>query len=456
MGKVIPLDARERATKDAQSDSNFLETRTQKMLNTASEPVRRIAEWMSHPTWRWVGWVKVGLPMAAFLIGWMTNELGTDRVVNILAFPLLGLVLWNICVCGWMLWTEFRNRPAPNKVWRTDRMRQHLEKHLAATVPDATQREILGRTTMGFLQRWRERTAPLMRAQGKLLFHTGALLLAAGMVTGMYVQGLRKEYRAGWESTFLTPTSLHSLLSVVLGPASAVTSIPLPQTDALEQMRLTPGGGIPASPASAAPFIHLWAATAGLFIGLPRLLLIGLALKERRKAQPDWSVDLENYATTCKQAAEGQVRVVEVLPVYFTPESATAEAIRLCILQAWGGKTRVHFLSPIPLGEETEALENWQPSGNGTVLAFSFASTPEQEVQGAVIQQVQSQTSKLWVVTDALSFEARHGSLPEFQQRMCQREAAWRRVIGPTLPWLNLTSEVVKNPLAAIAGVRFD
>ncbi len=454
LGKVMPHEQRERATREAPEDETFLHARTQKLLSTASEPVRRLADWMAHPTWRWFRWVQIGLPLAAFLVGWLTNELGSERIVNIIAFPLLGLILWNVLVCGWMLVAELRHRPAKARPWPQHRLREQLEKHLSATVPDSVQREILSRSSLNFLTLWRERTAGTMRAQLKFLFHLGAWLLAGGIVASMYAQGLRKEYRAGWESTFLQPSSVQTLLGVTLGPASALTQIPLPTTEALAKMQLHDAVASAPEAPNAAPFIHLWAATAGIFIGIPRLLLIALALREARKQRPQWEPELTAYAAAARQAAAGQVSVVEVLPVYFTPEAASAEAIRQCILQQWGGKARVNFLSPMELGEETEYLAAWTPASHGTVLAFSFASTPEQDVQGEVIQQVAARASNLLVVTDALSFESRHGTLPEFPQRVAQREAAWRRVIGDTLPWLNLTPQVVKHPLSAMDALR--
>jgi hypothetical protein len=367
---------------------------------------------------------------------------------------LLGLIMWNVVVCGWMLLAEVRQRPGKFIPFRSQRMREHLDKQLTNSVPDPKQREILSRSTLTFLERWHTRTAPQAGAQWKLVFHLGALLLAGGMVASMYAQGLRKEYGAGWESTFLDEHSLHGLLQVALAPASALTGIPVPQAAELREMRVHPELQRPVATASAAPFIHLWAATAGLFIGLPRILLIALALREGRKERPNWEPDLQAYVAKIQQAAAGQVAVVDVLPVYFTPEAASAEAMRHCVLQHWGGKARVNFLTPLTLGDEDAGLSAWQPASHGTVVAFSFASTPEQDVQGEVIREAVAKAAKLMVITDALSFEARHGALPEFPQRMAQRTAAWKRLIGDALPWVNLTAEVVKNPLAAMDTLR--
>ncbi len=454
LGKVLPLDSRERATRECQEGADFLTTRTQRLLSLSSEGVQQLAEWMSHPTWRWWKWVQVGVPVGALLVGWLTNELGTERIVNILAFPLLGLILWNIFICTWMFLAVLRPRPLRVRPWPEQRMRAGLEQHLGRKFPDPQAQEIISRSALRFLRRWRARTAGQMQAQVRVLLHGGALLLALGLVASMYAQGLRREYQAGWESTFLQPAGLHRLLGTVLGPASALSGISLPPPAVLAQMQLHPGAASASTvPQSAAPFIHLWAITAGLFIGLPRLLLIILARRESSRLRPDWSPDLAAYRTALGEAAAGQVKVVDVLPVYVTLEAASAEAIRRCILQRWGGKTRVHFLRSMELGEETEYLTTWQPAPHGTVLTFSFASTPEQDVQGEVVQAVAARASELLVVTDALSFEARHGTLPEYAQRLTQRTAAWQRLLGQTRPWLNLTTTTLQNPLQAMDGL---
>jgi hypothetical protein len=46
--------------------------------------------------WRpWVGWLVVAI---AFALGLMVDAIGPDQRVNILAFPLLALLAWNLIV----------------------------------------------------------------------------------------------------------------------------------------------------------------------------------------------------------------------------------------------------------------------------------------------------------------------------------------------------------------------
>jgi hypothetical protein len=309
-----------------------------------------------------------------------------------------------------------------------------------------------------FFRNWHQKSARFLTAKSKIIFHLAALALAGGIVAGMYFQGLRKEYRAAWESTFLDAPGLHSLLGVALGPATKVTGISIPPVEALAAMRLHPDEiqSNPNAGGNAAPFIHLWAATAGLFIGIPRLLLLALALKEAGKTKPDWTADLDELEKKLRVQSTGQTAVVDVVPVYYSPEPSAAEAIRSVVLQVWGGKTRLNFLAPVELGEEEEYMAQWQPSETGTVLAFSFANTPEQDVQGELVKSITESPngSKLLVVTDALSFEQRHHALPEYHERLRQRQAAWQRVLGEDVAWINLSLATKSDLLTDAANLR--
>lgn len=462
LGKVISLDNRERATRDAADKPSFLATRAESLLRSSSDAVRRAVDWAVHPPWGWVRHLGMAIIIAALLIGWFSNELGPDRIVNIISFPLLGLVLWNVLMCSWMLLLEFRkSKPSSRSILVPDEstLRKQFEKRVLSDVPSEEQRDLLSRGVLSFFRQWHQRTAGVTAAKSKIVFHLAALALAGGIVLGIYVQGLVKEYRAAWESTFLDSTRLHSVLGIALGPASALTGIPLPPADELAAMRLHPENG--AAPSSnsiggnAAPFIHLWAATAGIFVGIPRLLLLVLALRQATKQQPDWTPELLAWEEKLKLQSTGKTDIVDVLPVYYSPEPGTAEAIRSLVLQVWGGKTRLNFLPQIELGEEEEYLAAWKPSDAGTVLAFSFANTPEQDVQGELVRNIAEQTgTHLLIITDALSFEQRHHTLPEYETRLTQRTAAWQRVLGENVPWVNITLANRGNLLAEAASLR--
>jgi hypothetical protein len=452
LGRVIPLETREQVSRESQSQENPVMVRAQNLIAKLGGPLQKIilttlkSTYASTAKWAWA------LVLGAFVVGWFSRQLGSERVIDILAFPLLGLIIWNVVVCSYCLFRELRPGAAVGKTprWITtleSKTHPEISQLIDQSIPELGSRENLKQGVSGFLAGWKEKFRATHQAAHKLVFHLAALALALGMVLGMYAQGLRKEYRAAWESTFLEPPAVHRLFTWILRPASAVTGISLPDAATIAALRQPAAGPTPAT-ANAAPFIHLWAASAALWIGLPRLLLIALAWRARHRNAPTWTAEISEMQQRYAVEAAGRTLIVDVIPVYFAPETATGEAIRAAVLKRWGGKTRVHFLPKMELGEEESYLASWAPADAGTVVAFSFASTPEQDVQGEVIIAIAQRASQLLVITDAFGFEDRHHALPEFPQRFAQRHAAWQRVIGENFPWQNLT----KAPLPSTAS----
>ena len=52
---------------------------------------------------RWRGGIGLSVCVAALAAGLMSNVLGPTGQVNLLAFPLLGLLAWNLLVYVWMV-----------------------------------------------------------------------------------------------------------------------------------------------------------------------------------------------------------------------------------------------------------------------------------------------------------------------------------------------------------------
>ena len=89
-----------------------------------------------------------------------------------------------------------------------------------------------------------------------MALHLAAVAVAAGALAAMYLRGLGLEYRAGWDSTFLDAQAVHRWLNLLLGPASALSGIALPEPAQLEALRFSTGPG-----ENAARWIHLYALT---------------------------------------------------------------------------------------------------------------------------------------------------------------------------------------------------
>lgn len=418
--------------------TDFLNSRAARILSRVPVSLKSAASAFQHPASPWPRWVPVALPVGAFLLGWFVNELGAERQVSLLAFPLLGLIVWNLAVCLASLISAVRNRGKPfpstrHSLFPPAKIPPSGDPFLDAVIARAD-------------REWRELQAPVLTAKGKLLFHICAILLALGVVAGMYARGMVRAYHAGWESTFLTQAGVSTLTRSLLGPASIITRIPVPVVPV--QGEVSP----------AAPWIHLWSVTAALLILVPRLLLVSSASKELRKAAPDWSGLFTKYESSCRLLASGQPLVARVLPVQCHPDSKLRDSLRAILQHLWGGQVIVDFQPGVEYGDEDECLENLTELPSHLVLLLPFAVTPEHEVHGTLALGLQHKVTthsdpvRALVVLDATVFESRLQGMPERLRRMAERLSAWKKVLGSGLPLLVLDESAQRNPAQAASS----
>lgn len=218
---------------------------------------------------QWPAWVAIVVPLVALLAGFLANEFGTDKRMDLLAVPLLGTIVWNLLVYLWVLTAAVARIKA-----RTPSTADPLTLALAwigsVGRGDADHGTGIERAAAAFRNRWAELTAPLNAARASRTLHVGAALFAIGLIGGIYARALITEYRAGWESTFLGATQVRAILSVVLGPASAVSGAPIPPLPDIAAMRWT---GAARDGVDAGPWIHLYMLTIAGLVVVPRLLL---------------------------------------------------------------------------------------------------------------------------------------------------------------------------------------
>jgi len=429
-GAVVPAEARasaSRAVKEA-DDAAFL---TRRAATLAQLPGAPEAPAVGGTSWlaklpRWSPGAIIG---GALVLGWLTNELGPGKHLNILAFPLLGLILWNLSVCFLSLYLDWKSRRQPAAAPAAPRRAPGVDALTAAKMEYAAR-----------VQAWEK---PHAQAKAKFIFHAAAIALALGIVAGMYVRGLAREYTATWESTFLQKPAVRSLTGAVLGPASLLTGIAVPDP-----------GDKGSDPQPAAPWIHLWAASALLFIGIPRLILMNMARLQAAKAQPDYRAEFGTYLQVCRSMASGGTQKAEVLPIHYEPEARTRDALRLALQHHWGAHIGADFLKPLAYGSEDNAVP--PPAPERLAVIIPLAVTPESEIHGALLHEAATAVTdraRRLLVLDAESFESRFRALPEYPQRLTARRAAWEKAAAGAFPILLLDEAARRDPAAAIRTI---
>lgn len=446
-GLLLPTDVRQEATEAARASGDEPEAQAVRRadlllghLDAATPGVAAVRRATRLPLR-----VLLPLPLVAFVIGALTNELGPERHVNILSFPLLGILAWNLLVYAVLVVLALSHAvaavraraggaadegaPVSTRRWRgiVGAVASWVAEHSLRRVrlPDAPRAAAAARALREYWRAWAPLVAPVVGARVKLAFHLGAALLVLGAMTGMYVRGLTFEYRATWESTFVGAGTASLLLRAVLGPAAALLGVALPDAPALEAMR-APGD------APAAMWIHLWALTAALVVLLPRGVLAIVAYAHQARLARDVDVDpLAGSFRVLLAPDRGSGLAIEVLPYSYGIAGREADTLRELLHDVFGLRADVQIQPPLPYGADPE------PRGAGaalpacSVVVYGLVQSPEREVHGRFAQDLlarASNGSRVLAVVDSSAWHARFHEGDE--RREGERKRAWDRVLN--------------------------
>jgi len=363
-------------------------------------------------------WVLL-LPLLACIAGIAIDSIGSTQRINLLAPPVWAVVLWNLVVYLGMAMRGLAAAAVPRGLralllrWAAPGVRLRAEGHTPAL--------------QVYASAWARAVAPAALARTGLLLHVGAAALALGMVAGLYLRGLVLDYRAGWQSTFLDPAAVRSTLALLLAPASALTGIAVPDADAIAALRVGPDA---AATASAAPWLHLYAATLLLAVVLPRAVLALVAAWRMQASLQRVQLPLhEPYFQRLLRDLQGRTPLVQVLPQGAAPSPQATLALRDWLQAACGDGLQLRMAPAIAYGDEdSAAAQQPEPAATLRVLLADLGSTPEDDSHGRLLQALQAQAQALaaapvLVLTDEAAFRRRFSQLPG---RLAERRAAWQ------------------------------
>jgi hypothetical protein len=294
--------------------------------------------------------------------------------------------------------------------------------------------------------------------------HCAAALVAAGLIAGLYIRGLVLRYEAGWESTFLSPKSVHALLAVLYGPAAILSGIGLPSISGVNALRWTgvSGGG------EAASWIHLIALTALLYVIVPRLILAcmsGIRLWHLSR-NPPLPAAFIGYGRAVLASTAGGARreSASVICFAYEPSPASIAGLQTLLAATLGAIIKIEMRTTVRYGQEDAFRATLTTSGAGAtdwnVLLMTAASTPEVENHGAVINTLRdslvrtSQPLPLLIVIDTGPYGARMQGDATFEQRLRERRDLWSEFVagyGMSACLVDLSRVTPESPVATEA-----
>lgn len=265
-------------------------------------------------------WLFISL---ATVLGLASNYLGPSTKIHVLWNPIVILIAWNVLMYAALAIGSTLHRPKlatqpTTTVPRSRRPRSNPVKYRPRlverlvfgpalswllgfkTAAEQVRQQAIGIEAVGrrFAVLWWPLARPALRLWLRRTLHLSAIGVAIGAILGMYVRGIFVAYDVIWQSTFVKdPTIVAVMLRYVLGAAAVVLGQPLPGAEDVTRLLTTDGD-------PAAPWIHLYAVSAVLFVVIPRSLLaiaVGGRLSRARRAV-ELDLDAEYYVDLLQRA----------------------------------------------------------------------------------------------------------------------------------------------------------
>ena len=369
--------------------------------------------------WSW-------LPAVGLLAGLLMDRISDPHRVDLLSAPLLLIIGWNLLVYAAMLvWPWLPSAPLTSLKAGVFHLLRLGQARLPRKLPP-----VLSSSLSAFMREWLTLSRQLTQARLARTLHLSAALFAAGAILSLVARGYFSQYSAGWESTFLSASQVHALLSALFTPAELIFRLQgfsLAEIDAL-RFSQTPSG------LGGARWVTLYAATLLLLVVLPRLLLAGFATFRVKKLTENFPLDLDQpyfrKLTKAPGAAPGTLRV---LPYSFAVDAVREQGLRaLAGLLLLGEQARLLLQPSMAYGDEPQqALHDFHPNdGDATLTAvlFNLAATPEAENHGAVLDYLVRESARgVAVLLDESGYLDRVGLQAGGAVRMAERIALWQQ-----------------------------
>ena len=428
---LAEVDAGVKGREGKRRDEQFLERRSTLAYDRLAARYPAVVQ--ADRRARWPSWLNWLLPLGALALGVASNAVDGRRL-SIIAFPMLGMVLWNLVIYALLIFKGLRRlAPAQNDT------RPHLLTGLVERIAGpgraaASAHQPLGGALTRFVRDWMAWSAPLTKGRAARVLHLSAAAIAIGLLFGMYLRALGTEYRAGWESTLLGPEAVHALVHFMLWPASLVTAVQLPDVAQVQALRWGPGS----NGENAGPWLHLYAASALLFIIVPRLVLAAWNALRVARLRTHFPIPGKEdfYVRRLIRSVGGGASVVRVVPYSFHPPERAQRQLERVLGDVLGEKTRMALEPPIAYGAEDEWLESLDLATSDVdhvIVLFNLSATPEAENHGALVTGIRRRIGEaksgagLAVLLDESGMRQRLGEGAD--ERIESRRGSWETML---------------------------
>lgn len=353
------------------------------------------------------------LMSAAYVMGALTDRLCTDGSrINLLAVPLLLIIVWNLAVYAVLLLNALHLLPASRIPIRETAARLLTRIHLPRLKNHALK--------MKFASLWTRAVFPQIRLYVARSLHLAAAAFAVGILTSILVRGIGTAWIVGWESTWFadSPELVQNFINFTYGliPAERFGLPPIPDAEGIATLRFD----MSPSTDQAAPWLIRLMALLFASVILPRSLLAlwDSVLLSRAKNRIDLSLDTPYYRSILSRS-----NIISCWTGLIIDSADPAEAERKDLQQL------MQALSAADLTSNIDSLTHntWEEAPDHflarlpaalryqLILLVDPINTPEDEVHGAFIENAAAwckdhQSPSVAVILDCSSLRGRLGN----------------------------------------------
>lgn len=371
------------------------------------------------------------LPLLALLLGFATEKIAEPHRLNLMAWPLLAIVFWNLAMYVVMAVLWLRRLLRPRRPGEVDELGLEAlrpvtnwwtRSALGLKDKDGYLRTIYQRFMADWMPYSHARHARVLRS----LTHLCAAALAIGVGAALWFTGMFAEYRVGWESTWLTPQHMHTLAHWLSWPAQTLLGMPAWSLEQIEQLQSWPAG----QQQNGRQWIIAYSTLLALTVVLPRVLLAvwnwvaALGLSKTLHLPLD-----EPYFQKIARDFSSDATTVAVHPFSMVMNNQRQQQVVQFVQQHFGAAAHVHFAPTLEYGEGegrfAHTLESAQP--HLQALLFNMAATPEEETHGAALAQFEAHVPGargVWLYGH--EFAQRLGDTEAARHRIAERSHLWQ------------------------------
>lgn len=236
---------------------------------------------LQHPS-ALLSWLGVALPVLALVAGVFTDRIANPHRVDLLSAPLLLIIGFNLLVYGALaILAMLAIRRNPSASASLIPLLQKIDAWLSR------QSGTRARVAAGFYQLWHAAASHLLMYRWKAVMHLSAAAWGAGIAVSIAGRGLFVQYKVGWESTFLTAETVHSLLGIIFWlPTTLFNLTPLTLAE-VAAMRNFQTDGVAGD-----RWVWMYVGLTTLLVVLPRLMLAAWAAYRARGASRQLRIDM--------------------------------------------------------------------------------------------------------------------------------------------------------------------